>query len=708
MANYDSDEKTAVGDADLLARINEEEREAVAYYGGSLSRERELSIEYYYGNIDVAAPEGRSNVVSTDVRDAVDGMLPDLLDVFLSSNDIVKFEPEGPEDDAGASQATDACNYVFYRQNNGALILYEWFKTAMLEKNGVVKFWWEDSESVSRETYEGLTDLQLQMVQSDPNNEIVEHTMVPSGAPTADGQETQLHDITLAVKNKKGKVCIQAIPPEEFLISMSHTSLSLNDCCFCAHRKLMTKSELMDMGIEVTDEDKSGNDSAIYDTPEALARRRFAEERNPADQTLSKRYSVLEAYVKYDSDGDGYDELRRVVRVGNKIHINEEAEVVPFAAICPVIMPFRFYGLSIADLVMDIQKQKSVTWRGMFDSMYLSLNPRIGVQENMVNLDDLLVSRPGGIVRFKGRPSDHWQPIETKFLGQQAFPMVEYMDSVKESRTGFTRYSQGMNADSLNKTATGISLITTASGKRMKLIARMFAETGVKDLFKGILQLLTKYNNKTMVMRLRNQWTEVDPRQWKTSWDMTVNVGLGTGDKTQQLAMLQNVVGMQELLLKGGKTHMVNDLNLFNSAKRLAELSGFKHEEEFFSAPSEENKPPQAPPPPEVMKLEAEQDEAKMKVASAERIKGAEMQHGETVANIQSQTNIEVAKINAQKDKDIAAANIARDERIAREKLKAEAEREIFKANLQKEVTEDDRKFQVAMKHHESHSERVE
>ena len=684
--------KDGMDEAALLNLISEEEERSMSYFGGSLSAEREKALEFYYGNLDIQAAEGRSAVVSTDVRDAIDGMLPDLLDVFLSSNEVVKFEPSGPEDEKAAKQASEYANYVFYRQNNGALILYEWFKTALLEKNGVVKYWWENSEKVSRETYEGLNEAQFQMLAADENVEIVAHTETPvpqdqmpqmppqaQGQPQAPMQQPMMHDVTIAVKKNKGKICIQTIPPEEFLISMSHTSLSMKDCRFAAHRSKKTASQLLEMGIDVTDM-PDGDDNPTDYTPEALARRRFAEERMPQTPTGVKEYGVLDCYVVADVDGDGFDELRHVIRINKTVMVNEEAELIPFAAICPAIMPFRFYGLSIADLLIDIQRNKSVLKRQMYDSLYLANNPRIGVQENMVNLDDLLVSRPGGIVRFRGPPGQSMMPIETRFVAKESFPMLEYEDSVKESRTGFTRYSQGMDADSLNKTATGISLITTASGKRLKLVARMFAETGIKDLFKGIVHLMSKYNTKPQLMRLRNTWETVDPRQWSTEWDMTVTVGLGTGDKTQQLQMLQNIVGMQKMLLEGGKTNLVHDDNLFNAARRMTELSGFKHEEEFFMAPNEQNPPPQQPPPPEVLKMQADTEEAKMKVASAERIKGAEMQHGESIAQIQERANVTIANINSQTQKEIAALNAQKDKDIAEMKMRADAESLLYKS----------------------------
>jgi hypothetical protein len=218
-------------DEELRAIVEAEESAALGYSYGDLSREREKALEYYNGKLDVGAPEGRSDVVSTDVRDAVDGMLPDLLDIYLSSDEVVVFDPTGPEDEEQCKQATDACNHVFYKWNNGALIMYEWFKTALLEKNGVVKYWWEESEKKTKETYRGLNDLQLQELLAQQNVKIVTGVSypdpsVPPMAPMAGPpvgqlpiQGPSLYDVTVEVMNEKGKVCIKGVPPEEFLVS---------------------------------------------------------------------------------------------------------------------------------------------------------------------------------------------------------------------------------------------------------------------------------------------------------------------------------------------------------------------------------------------------------------------------------------------------------------------------------------------------------
>jgi hypothetical protein len=653
-----------MSDDDLVAWMENEEGQALGFHSGDLSREREMALDYYHGKIEVQAAEGRSDVVETDVRDTVDGMLPDLLDVFLSSDDVVKFEPNGPEDTKAAAQATDATNYVFYRQNNGALILYEWFKAALLEKVGVVKYYHDQYATPSIESYDGLNEVEFQMLLQQPGVTVLQHSAAPD--PQMPGMS--LHDVQVRVVDPNGKICVAGVPSEEYRICVDHNSISLQDCRFFQHVRPLTVSQIRAMGIDV-DPDESSDISTTF-SPEYIARRRFSEEVSPGlpmnTDPSQKLLAVSEVSALVDRDGDGLAERRRIVKIGRTIYQDDYTDHVPFAAICPTPMPYRFFGLSAADNAMTSQKTKTIIKRGMLDSLYLSLNPRIGVMESMVNLDDLLVSRIGGVVRFKTNPNMAMSPMEHRFVGQQAFPMLEYEDAAKENRTGFTRYSQGLDANSLNKTATGISIISSASAKRAKLIARMFAETGVKELMRGIKHLLRKTRaGKPIAMRLRGEWVNVDPREWKTQWDMTVNVGLGTNDKAAQAAHLQQIMGIQKGLREAGFSHLVKDDNIYNAAKKLAETAGYKQEGEFFTPPGEQNPPPQPPPPPELVKAQMDQQTEAQRLQSAERVKQMEIMNGENVANIQRETSIAVAQIKAATDvqlqrmRDEAAASLA-------------------------------------------------
>ena len=673
-----------MNDDDLLALIAQEERQAVGYHYGELSNEREAAMNYYMGRPFGNEEDGKSQIISTDVRDAIEGTLPSLLDMFTSSKEAVEFEPVGVEDEEQAKAATALCNYVFYKQNNGFLILYQWFKDALLQKNGVVKFWYEDTTKKTKETYENLNELELYQLLQNPNVAVT---------GTSEREDGSL-EIEIEVTDRSGKVCIQNVPPEEFMITQKHNSVSLQDCLFLAHRMRKTVSELKEMGYDVSD--NAGDDDGVEFSAEYLARRQFAEETletDPSDKSL-RRVWVTECYLRVDFDGDGIAELRRVLRCGNEILENEETDYIPFAAITPIIMPHRFYGLSEADLLMDIQFHKSVLWRQMMDNLYLTNNPQKYVLENQVNLDDLLVSRVGGIVRI--RVPGAVTPAETPFVAGQSFPMLEYLDQVKENRSGVTRYNQGSDADSLNKTATGISRIMNASEQRIKLFARIFAETGVKDLFRGILHCLQKYSTAPMQLRLLGRVVEMDPRQWKTQWDVTVNVGLGTGDKSEQVMQLQTIAAIQKELKMAGIPWVTDD-NLYNMARKISEASGFPHEGMFFTPPK--NVPPTPPQPsPEMLKIEAEKEiagqEMQHKQASAEL--SAEMQ--KYVADLQAKTQIVIAQMMEQNKRELAQLQSQDKKEIEQFKAGHDAEKTVFQASHDAEKT----KFQASAKQAES------
>ena len=258
---------------------------------------------------------------------------------------------------------------------------------------------------------------------------------------------------------------------------------------------------------------------------------------------------VHECYLKTDFDGDDIAELRQIYFSGNEILSNKDVDYVPFYTICPIPIPHRFFGDCPADRTVDIQKIKTTVTRQMLDNLYLQNNTRVGVVEGQVHLDDLLTVAPGSIVRMKN--PNALVPIQTPAVGQQAFPLLEYLDQVQAKRTGVTEASQGLDPNILqNVTATAIAALTQASQGKIELIARVFAETGVKDLFKGLLHLLCKFQDKSVILRMRGEYVQYDPREWSNQYDVSVNVGLGTGNVEQKMAMLSMVLAKQEQMLQ--------------------------------------------------------------------------------------------------------------------------------------------------------------
>lgn len=619
-------------DAELVAFLNDEARQAHLFNDGELQEERVKAMRAYtrepYGNEE----EGRSAVVASDVFDAVEGMLPDLIEVFTSSEKAVVFEPVGPEDEESAEQVTNACNYVFYKQNNGFLILYTALKDALLLKTGSVKWFWDKKKTPTFTRYRGVDELQIALfLDQNPDAEIVEQEEVQPGPEELAQFELaglpfqRRFNIKVRTVEEKGYCCVMAIPPEELQVSRRHDSPLLQDCPYVCHVTRRSVSELREMGYDV---DSSEVRAAVYENVTDYRENnggRFDdwEDEDTADDSMVRGY-LRDEYVLVDFDGDGIAERRRIVRLGDRVLENRECSHVPIAAWTPYIQTHAFSGVSVADLVEDFQRIHTTIMRNQLDNLNLANNQETVVTTDsqgnpQADIDSLLNRRPGGIILEKQpgavRPySERWQGIE-------AMPMLEQLQMEKENRTGWTRYSQGLDGDSLNKTATGAQMIMNASQKRMKLMARIAAECLVAPMFKGIFKCLTDNGMERLSYRLNGKFVEYDPQEWRDQYDMTINVGIGTGDVQQQNMFLQQIAQTQAMVAQSpfGKMLMSPD-RFYNVQARLAENAGFKNPQEFWVDPA--TVPPDNTPPPPDPKVELE----KAKLQDSQQKAQAEMQ----------------------------------------------------------------------------------
>jgi hypothetical protein len=648
-----------IQDMEIIAQIEQQENIAYGVNDSALSDDRATAIDYYLGQPFGNEEEGRSQVVSYDVQDTIESALPQLLKVFVAGDKVVQFDPKGPEDQEAADQETDYVNHVVMEKNEGFKVFYVWFKDALLSKNGYVKVYSEEEEEVEEYEYKGLTDAQLQMLASDEKTEVLEHTAYPdpsinmdviyqqaamNGVDPATIMQPMLHDVKLKVTEDKTDIKIQNVAPENMMISIEVSGPNLQDATFVQHREVMQLASIAEAFDKPLEYIKSIM-SDIRDTfeEESNARDIYDEEYDRA--IAPEEGLVKDTYIKLDGV------RHRVVVLGNTILYKEKCEYVPFACITPLIMPHRHIGRSYADLTMDIQLIKSTLIRGQLDNMYLANNGRYAISDR-VNLDDMLTSRPGGIVRVEGDPGSGIMPLSHPPLPASSFGMVEYMDSMKEKRTGITAYNQGLDSNSLNKTATGVAQIMNASQQRIELVARTFAETGVKELFKLVHHLVRTTLTKPDIIRLRNKWVEVDPREWKARKDLSISVGLGAGNKDQQLVHLTSILQMQKEAIAVGLT---NPEKIYNALAKLTQNAGFKNPEEFWVNPA--NTPEQ----------EGQQD----KPSEAEIM-------------VQGQLQIEQQKAQAQlQQEQVRSQN---DVIIEREKIAAQAELERFKAQLKAET----------------------
>ena len=620
----------------IKAILEGEIDDSIGYIESETTEERTRALEYYlrqpYGN----EREGRSQIVTGEVAEAIDGALPQLMRVFTTTDDIVVFEPASEEDIEAAQQATDYCNYVFYKDNPGLIILHNWMKDALLQKVGVVKAYWYAEEEVEKTAYESLTDPELAMLLLDGSLEVVSQStyndpnyLPPAGTLLGELQVPVLHDVTVKRVKKSGCIKIENVPPEEFLISKA--AKTIEDAPFVAHRRLIPRGELIEMGYpkSVVDDLAAYNDLEFNEERVARYPRGEQPDQDQVIDTAMQPLEVYECYIRMDEDEDGYPELRRIVYCASEILEDEEADYVPFHSLCPLPIPHKFFGQSLADRTMDIQLIKSTVTRQMLDNLYLTNNTRIGAVEGQVNYDDLLNSAPGGIIRMKN--PNAVVPMAVQSNVAQAFPMLEYLDNVQAKRTGVSDAQQGLNPDILsNVTAAAVAAMTQASTGKLELIARIFAETGVKSLFKSILALCIKYQDKPRIVRMRGKFVPFDPRGWKADYDVSIHVGLGTGNKEQQLAMLQMIMAKQEQILTqfGANNPLVTVGQYRETLAKFIEAAGFKNADAFFKTVTPEVEAmlaqPQEPQPDPntqaaqmLMQVEREKNEAKSQIEAA-------------------------------------------------------------------------------------------
>ena len=665
----------------LLKHLQSNEDDA-AQYVGQVGEQRLASMREYYrepypGDAEL---DGWSQIVTSEVQDTVEWILPELLDVFTSSDQAVSFEPVTQEDVKGAAQATDACNYVFYKQNNGFLTLYTAFKDALISQNCAV-MWRTVSETVR----------DVQEVQGAPAEVLAmleEQGYEIEAASPVMGAVVPLFNAKVAKKVEKKKVNVEAFPPEQLIIKRGWTSPLLHDCPYVARVMPVTLSELKQMGFKVDASDLRASQDVFSEsnTEEYRLTRTDGsythEDDNvdSEDDSLATGYLRIE-YVLVDYDGDGIAERRLIHRLEGRILSNEETDHVQIATTSPVLNPHRWDGMSIAEAVADIQRLKTDLTRSLVNAANLAVNPRKTVLTDtngnpLVNVDDLLDFRIGGIVRQSRSDALGMEPMP--FNGQAMLPVLAYVDEMAEKRTGVSKQQQGLDANALrtDRTAAEVMMTANAAKQRVKLIARIFAETLVKPVFQGILKLLTSGEMEPLAFRLRGEFVRYDPNEWRDQYDMTTNVGLGTGDKQQQIAFFQNLMQMQMGLAQSPFGQLLIDpQKIYNTVAKMVELGGQKNVGDFIGDP--QGRPLQPPGPPPQLAIE----QAKMQQQG--QLKQMDLQYKAQADDLRRRQQAELELIRQQAQQQTDANRQAMEAQMHRMKLEQEAQLDALRAQYE-------------------------
>lgn len=580
-----------VTDESLKAIVDVEIKQSMGEIGGELSHERARAMDYYLGQtvgkLEQTNPD-RSSVVITTSRDTVEWLMPQLMRLFAQADSVVEFNPVGQEDEPAAKQETQAVNHIFWRENEGFLILYSWIKDALIQKNGIVKYWIEEVGEEGFEEYDGMTALAIEQMLATGEVEPIEQEI--SDTESLDGQP--LFHVKFRRLPKK-RLIIEVLPPEEFLISTDANSLDIQTRPprFCGHHTAKTENEFKSMGFtdEEIEELGRGDERWHEIGEEWQARYHLADEKhflfgNPPHDSLRK-ISIIEGYMNIDMDGDGYAELIRFYRGGD--HISwEEVDHRPFASLTPNILSHKFFGLSINDMVKDIQEISTATMRNVLDNMYQVNNTR-PIVNNRVDTDSLLTSRPGApiYVDDSAPVGDACIPFAPPPVWKDGLQVLEYMDSIRKDRTGIGDETMGLDPSTLASANTGVVLqAMEASQAKVELIARILAETGLKWLFRGIHELCRKNYDQPLRYELRGEYIQVMPSEWRKRTNLTVNVGTATGNRQQNLFGLMQVAQLQQAMVQGGlmgKTVLPS--NIYQTGKSIADNLGLWGDKFFLN-----------------------------------------------------------------------------------------------------------------------------
>ena len=657
------DEKT------LVKIIDHNVSSGIGGADGEVSTTRQTIFDRYNGELYGNEKEGQSQITTREVFETVEWAMPSIVRVFESGDRVIEFDPVQPGDEQAAEQETDVINHIYQKDNHGFVVTHNIIKSALMNPNSYVKVYYDESEKVTTENYENLNDQEVTVLLQDPELELI-------------GSEVTEYGYSVEVKRtcKRGKCRVMCIPEEEVIVYNNHSDLNLDDCEFVCHDTEKTHSYLLGLGYSEDDlEDAYSHDDY---SSEENNRRFYSDESDLNDESHKalRKYRYQECYMLLDWDDDGIAERRRVIKVGNKIFENEEMDYMAIASASSILMPHKHTGMSLAQAVIDLQDLKTFFMRQTVNNMARVNNPRTFVNEN-VNLADALSGRSNGYVRVKGDPrlaasSEPIQPV----IGQ-VLPLLDLIDQQKEGRSGITRNSMGLDADVLAKSTEGAFMgAIEKAEQRVEFIVRVFAETVFKDVFLKLHHLMLTHG-VSKYMRVNGQWVMVNPSEWKKRESMTVNVGLGLGNRQQKMAAAQIIIAEQDkLVAQGAMGSLVNPQNIYSARRLLVESVGEKNVDKYFMNPMLQPPKPPAPPQP---------DPNMMLIQSNERIEAGKRQN--EMAKLQQEAQIKMAQFQVEQAKmQFEQAKAQRANQFDQVELAYKKEIDTLKAQIAAEKNDND------------------
>lgn len=716
-------------DLDLCRIVASLVKDAEAYREEQ-APDRIRAMEYYDGEMkDTPSDDGRSKVVSRDVRGEIKKVLPSILRIILGNDKVVEYQPIGAGDEAMAEQATDYVNYVVFPESDGPNAVHDAIDDALRVRNGIIKWFQEKTTEVKVSEHSGLDDMAFAQLVSADDVEVLAHS---EREETIEGPQgavpVKAHDVKIKRKKAISRTRMRAVKPEDFLIHPDATCIK--ESPIVGENVRLKRSDLVAMGYDrdLIDGLPIAGAGSLEQDIEADTRRRDVFTKEDIAAKAMQEVEYYELLVRVDYDNDGIAELRRLIFAGGLsekyLLENDEWDDVYYADVVCERRPHQWEGNSVTDDVADIQRIKTVLLRQTLDNLYWQNNPQPTVQEGVI-VNPEAVTNPafGQPIRVRNgtdvRAALAYNQVP--FVADKSFQMLEYLDQQKQDRTGISDASSGMAQDALqNMTAKASAMIEQAGVGQTEMMVRTIANC-LKPVFRGLLKLVIQHQDKPRTVRLRKQWVEFDPRSWNADMDATVNTGLGAGTRERDMMMMQIITAMQEKLIAafGADNPIVKPDQLYNAIAKTVEAAGLKSPDLYFTKPdpaevqakmeAAKNKPN-----PEQMKIEGqkeiEQIKGQVQIALADKkmqvdaLKEREQRDADLIvkqAELEKETEarLQEAQIKAQQEADklqLEREKIASQERIEGAKLDVQVQLERERMDREDARAEKQREADIA------------
>jgi len=630
-------------------------QDAVDFVESEISDERLKAQRYYDGEVDIGYEVGRSKVVATKVRDTVRAVKPSIMRVFMSTTKPVEYVPKGPEDVALAEQATSFMHHEFQRLN-GYRVLNDAIHDALVKKQGIVKTYYKRYPKAKIYTFSDLSEDELTLLTADPDVQVLEREMEMRMQLDEFGMdiEAPVYSVKISRTEMKGELCMESVPPEEFFVNRD--ARNMDDAYVVCHRTDMRAGDLIAMGFEPEEIMRlDGMSQGTTGTEaEVFQRQGYDEDYGDDDDQdpAMKNITVTEAYMRMDVDGTGVPILHKFLCGGTNYELldMEPVDEIPMVKLEVSPEPHSFYGNSLAELIWDDQDAATVVLRGVLDNVALTNSPRLGFIEGSVNLDDLLNSEIGGLVRM--RQNGAIQDLSVPFTAGQTLNALTYMDKLVEQKTGVTQ-NMALNPDALQSTTkAAVTASVEAAAGQVEVMVRNLAD-GLRDLFRLMLQIVHKNIDEEQMMRLNGIFTPVDPRVWDTSMDISINVGLGTGREDERVAALQQALQLQTQIYQGygPQNGLVSLTNIRNTLTDMLAAAGVRNSDRYFAPINQEI---------EQQMLALQQQQQQMMAQQQQDPNAAYLQAEQMKA--QAKVSTDMAKLQLDAQKAMAEDDLKRDQ----------------------------------------------